>query len=134
MFVKEPLIKTWLATWFYSIFCLSRRDSELNGEPNHNSSNAFLLCRSNLKNLSAHNYVNVFFLKALIAIHNLDVIFTSETYLNSNTPSGGNFWIQFSSFICFELKMGDKTCNSISLETYSGKVKMTSKISLKAFS
>ena len=133
MFVKEPLIKTWLATWFYSIFCLSRRDSELNGEPNNNSSNAFLLCRSNLKNLSAHNYVNVFFLKALIAIHNLDVIFTLETYLNSNTPSGGNFWIQFSSFICFELKMGDKTCNSISLETYSGKVKMTSKYSLKAF-
>ena len=90
MLVKEPLIKTWLAAWFYSIFCLSRRDSELNGGPKHNSSNAFLICRSNLNNLSAYNYVNVFFLKALIAIHNLDVIFTSETYLNSNTHSGGN--------------------------------------------
>ena len=133
MLVKEPLIKTWLAAWFYSIFFLFRRDSELNGGPKHNSSNAFLLCRSTLNKLSAYNYVNVFFLKALIAIHNLDIIFTSETYLNSNTPSGGNFWIQFRSFICFELTMGDKTCNSISLETYSGKVKMTSKISLKAF-
>ena len=90
MLVKEPLIKTWLAAWFYSIFCLSRRDSELNGGPKHNSSNAFLICSSNLNNLSAYNSVNVFFLKALIAIHNLDVIFTSETYLNSNTPSGGN--------------------------------------------
>ena len=75
------IIKTWLATWFYSLLLLLSGDAELNPGPKRNYSNAFSICYWNLNSISAHNYAKVFFLKAYIAIHKFDIICISETYL-----------------------------------------------------
>ena len=80
-------IKTWLATWFYSLLLLLSGDAELNPGPKRNSSNAFLICHWNLNSVSAHNYAKVFLLKDYTAVHKFDIICISETYLDSTTPS-----------------------------------------------
>ena len=145
------IIKTWLATWFYSLLLLLSGDVELNPGPKRNYSNAFSICHWNLNSISAHNYAKVFLLKAYIAIHKFDIICISETYLDSSTPSDdnnleisgytvvrsdhssdnkrGGVCIYYKSFlslrilsaqylqerICFELILGEKTCNFLSL-------------------
>ena len=81
------VIKTWLATWFYSLLLLLSEDFELNPRPKHNYSNAFSIFHMNLSSLSAHNYAKGFLLKAYIAIHKFDIVCISETYLDSSTPS-----------------------------------------------
>ena len=81
------IIKTWLATWFYSLILLLNGDVKLNPGPNHIYSNAFSICHWNLNSISADNYAKVFLLKAYIAIHKFDIIFILETYLDSSTPS-----------------------------------------------
>ena len=81
------IIKTWLATWFYSLLLLLSGDVKLNPGPKRNYSNAFSICHWNLNSISADNYAKVFLLKAYIAIHKFDIIFISETYLDSSTPS-----------------------------------------------
>ena len=81
------IIKTWLATWFYSLILLLNGDVKLNPGPNRIYSNAFSICHWNLNSISADNYAKVFLLKAYIAIHKFDIIFISETYLDSSTPS-----------------------------------------------
>ena len=45
---------------------------------------------SNLSSISAHNYAKVLLLKANIAVHNVDIVCISETYLDSSTPSDDN--------------------------------------------
>ena len=81
------IIKTWLATWFYSLLLLLSGDVELNPRPKHNYSNAFSICHWNLNSIYAHNYAEVFLLKAYIAVHKFDIICISETYLDFSTPS-----------------------------------------------
>ena len=56
------IIKTWLATWFYSLLLLLSGDVELNPGPKRNYSNAFSICHWNLNSISAHNYAKVFLL------------------------------------------------------------------------
>ena len=63
------IIKTWLATWFYSLLLLLSGDVELNPGPKRNYSNAFSICYWNLNSISAHNYAKEFLLKAYIAIY-----------------------------------------------------------------
>ena len=82
------VIKTWLATWFYSLLLLS--GDELNPGPQRNSSNVFSICHWNLNSISAHIYAKVFLLKAYIAIHKFDIVCISETYLESGTSSDYN--------------------------------------------
>ena len=88
-FLVAP-IKTWLATWFYSLLLLLSGDVELNPGPKRNSSNTFLIYHWNLNSISADNYAKVFLFKAYIAIHKFDIICISETYLDSSTPSDDN--------------------------------------------
>ena len=143
------IIKTCLATWFYSLLLLSG-DVELNPGPKLNYSYAFSICHWNLNSISAHNYAQMFVLKAYIAIHKFDNICILETYLDSSTssydsnlkisghtlvrsdhPSNNNrgvICIYYKSYltlrilnvqylqnsICFELNIGDKTCNFLS--------------------
>ena len=77
------VIKTWLATWFYSLPLLFSGDVEINPGSKRNSSNAFSICHSNLNSLSIHDYAKVFLLKAYIAIHKFGIICISETYLGT---------------------------------------------------
>ena len=84
------VIKTWLAAWFYSLFSLLSGDVELNPVPKRNSRNAFSICHWNLNSISAHNYAEVFLLKAYIVFHKFDIICISETYFDSSTPSDDN--------------------------------------------
>ena len=143
------IIKTCLATWFYSLLLLSG-DVELNPGPKLNYSYAFSICHWNLNSISAHNYAQMFVFKAYIAIHKFDNICISEIYLDSSTssydsnlkisghtlvrpdhPSNNNrgvICIYYKSYltlrilnvqylqnsICFELNIGDKTCNFLS--------------------
>ena len=45
------------------------------------------ICHWNLNRISAQNYIKLLLLKAYIAIHKFDIIFLSETYLDSSTTS-----------------------------------------------
>ena len=145
--------KTWLATWFHRLLLLLSGDVELNPGQKRNFSNTFSICHWNLNSISAHNYAKVFLLKAYIAIHKFDIICISETYFHSSTPSGhghnyktGGACIYYKRFlplrivnvqyfqesICFELKIGEKTCNFFYLSTDpQDKVTMTLKLLLK---
>ena len=143
--------KIWIVTWLYSVLLLSGGDVEHNPGPKKSSINAFLVCHWNFSSLPAHNYAEIFVLKAYVAIHRFDIICISKTYLDSSTSpddnnleiSGYNFirsdhpsnnkrggiCINYKHFlplrilnvqylqecINFEMKVGDKVCNFISL-------------------
>ena len=87
------IIKTWLATWFYSLLLLLSGDVELTTVPKRNYSNAFFICFWNLISISAHNYAKIFLLKAYLAVHRFDITCISETCLDSSTPSDDNLEI-----------------------------------------
>ena len=144
-------MKIWIATWLCNVLLSLGGDVELNPGPKQSSVIAFSIYHWNLNSLSAHNYAKVFLLKAYIAIHMLDIICISETYLDSNaSPDDKN--MEISGFnlirsdhpsnnkrggICiyykhllplrilnvqylqecinFEMKIGKKVCNFISL-------------------
>ena len=57
-------------------------DVEVNPGPGHWSSLSF--CHWNLNSISAHDFVKVSLLEAYNAIHKFDIIFLSETSLNSS--------------------------------------------------
>ena len=84
------VIKTWTATWFYSLLLLLRGDVELNPEPKSNSSSTFSICQWHLNCISAHNYVKVFLVNAYIEIYKFDILFISETHFDSGTASDDN--------------------------------------------
>ena len=103
------IIKTWLATWFYSLLLLLSGDVELNPGPKHNYSNAFSICHLNLNSISAHNYAKVFLFKAYIAVHKFDIICISETYLDSSTPSNdSNLEISGYTLVCSDNPSNNK--------------------------
>ena len=95
------IIKTWLATWFYSLLLLLSGDAELNPGPKRNYSCAFSICHWNLNSISAHNYVKVFLL--------FDIICISETYLDSSTPSDdSNLEISGYTLVCSDHHSNNK--------------------------
>ena len=125
-----------IATWVYNILTSLSGDVQFNPGPKNKSDVNFSMCHWNLNSVAAHNYDKVFLLKAYIAVYKFDIIFTSETYLDtsiisddgnlkilgynliwsdhpSNSKRGGGVYLQES--ISFELKIGDKLCNFISL-------------------
>ena len=112
------VIKTWLATWFYSLLLLLSGDVRLNPGLKRNSSNAFYICHWNLNSISAHNYSRCFRLKLILRIisfllsvyqkHTLILVLLLmiTTWKFLGTPS----FVQTTL-----LKIGDKTCNFLSL-------------------
>ena len=69
------VIKTWVATKFYSLLLLLSENVNLNPGSKRNSSNAFSICHWNLNSISAHNCAKVLLLMAYIAIHKFDIIY-----------------------------------------------------------
>ena len=46
----------------------------------------FVNCHWNLNSISAHGYSKLFLLKACNSVHKLDIIYLSETYIDSCVP------------------------------------------------
>ena len=55
--------------------------------PIPSSSQSFSICHWNLKNIAAHNYIELSLLRAYVSTHKFDVIYVSETYLNSDAST-----------------------------------------------
>ena len=74
--------------WLYKVFLISQSgDVEINTEPRRNTDETFSICHWNLNSLLAFNYNKLFLLRAYIAVHKFDVIFLSETCLDSTVAS-----------------------------------------------
>ena len=69
----------------YSLLILLSVDVELNSGSNRASTSNISICHWNLNSISAHNYNKLFLLKTYIAIHKFDIIYLSETCLDSST-------------------------------------------------
>ena len=71
---------------FFSRKLLLSGDIKTNPVPRRNLSNHFTICHWNLKSISAHNFANIQLLKTYLAVHKLDIVCLSETYLNTSLP------------------------------------------------
>ena len=70
----------------YSLLLMLSGDVEINPEPLSNCKEHFSICHWNLNSISAHDYSKLFLLKAYIILHKFDIIYLSETYLDSTIP------------------------------------------------
>ena len=67
----------------YSHHISSSGDMELNPGPNQAISQCFSVCHSNLNSVASHKFSKIQSLIAYNCIHKFDIIFLSESYLNS---------------------------------------------------
>ena len=83
-----------IATWVYSILTALSGGVQLNPGPKNKSRVNFSICHWNLNSISAHNYAKFLFLKAYIAVYKFDIVYISETYLDTSiTSDDGNLEI-----------------------------------------
>ena len=79
--------------WFITIILLYG-DIEINPGPKSSSRECFSTCHWNLNSISAQSYTKVSLLTAYNLIHNFNIIYISETFLNSETaPNDPNLEI-----------------------------------------
>ena len=62
-------------------------DVEKNPGPKSYSAQYLTICHWNLNNVAAHNLIKVTLLKVYLSVHNMDIVFLSETYLDSSVPT-----------------------------------------------
>ena len=81
--------------WHDSRIIILSSDIETNPGPKHSfSSQGLNICHWNLNSLSSHIKTKVSLLSAIISAHKLDIIYLSETYVNSETsPDDDNLEI-----------------------------------------
>ena len=73
--------------WLQILLVLLSGDVEINPGPKRTPKASLSLYHWNLNSTSAHNNVKLSLLKAYLAFHKFDIIWLSETYLNSrNSP------------------------------------------------
>ena len=73
--------------WLQILLVLLSCDVEINPGPKRTPKTSLSICHWNLNSISAHNYVKLSLLRIYLASHNFDIIYLSETYLNSsNSP------------------------------------------------
>ena len=60
-------------------------DIEENPAPKCNSNQSFSICHWNLNSTTAHSYLKISLLRPCISLHNFNVVYISETYLDSTT-------------------------------------------------
>ena len=83
-----------LPLWFYSILVTLSSDVETNPGPKRNSTETFSFCHWSLNSIS-YNYVKISLLKAYVTVHKFDIIYLSETYVDSSTrPDDDNLEIE----------------------------------------
>ena len=71
--------------WFSSLILLSG-DIKTNPGLISSSGQCFSICHWNLNSITAYNYNKLSLLTAYNLVHSFDIIYLSETYLNSETP------------------------------------------------
>ena len=59
----------------------------MNPGPKPNSYKSFSICHWNLNGITSHNFIKVSLLTVYESIHDFDIIYLFETYLNSETLS-----------------------------------------------
>ena len=80
--------------WFKCSLLLLCGDVEVNPGPKQNTAKKFSFCHWNLNSIAAHNFPKLLLLKTYNSIHKFDIIFLSETYLDSNIlPDDSNLEI-----------------------------------------
>ena len=66
----------------------------MNPGPKSDPCHSFSICYWNLNSLAAHNYLKISLLRAYVAIKKFDVVYLSETYLDSSYLSDNdNFYL-----------------------------------------
>ena len=65
-------------------------DIELNPGPKPSSFKCFSICHWNLNSITSHDFLKVKLLTAYNVMHKFDIIYISESYLNSDTSSNDN--------------------------------------------
>ena len=76
--------------WVHALLIRQSGDIEMNPGPKPNPCHSFSICHWNLNSLAAHNYLKVSLLRAYVAIKKFDVVYLSETYLDSSYLSDNN--------------------------------------------
>ena len=79
--------------WFFKIAVKRSGDVEENPGRKPSSSQSFSICHWNLNTISAHNYMKLSLLRAYLSTHKFDVIYISDTYLNSTSTVDENLEI-----------------------------------------
>ena len=80
--------------WVHALLIRQRGDIEMNPGPKPNPCHRFSICHWNLNSLAADNYLKVSLLRAYVAITKFDVVYLSETYLDSSYLSDNdNFYL-----------------------------------------
>ena len=69
--------------WIYSHRISLRGDTELNPGPKQDINQCFSVCHWNLNSVVSHSFAKIQSLIAYNCIHKFDIIFLSESYLNS---------------------------------------------------
>ena len=73
-----------LIRWLYILLITLSGDVELNPGPKRNAVQTFSICHWNLNSICAHNFAKLSLLRAYVSVHKFDIIFLSETYLDSS--------------------------------------------------
>ena len=73
--------------WVHALLIRQSGDIEINPGPKPNPCHSFSICHWNLNSLPAHNYLKVSLLRVYVVITKFDVVFLSETYLDSSNLS-----------------------------------------------
>ena len=76
--------------WVCSILITLSGDIEKNPGPKPSSCDTFSICHWNLNSISANNFIKISLLRAYFSAHNFDILYLSDTYLDSSISSNDN--------------------------------------------
>ena len=80
--------------WLCSLLVMLRGDVEVNSGTKKKDKNCLSICHWSLNSISAYDYSKLFLLNSYNSLHKFDIMWLSETYLDSNTPlTDGNLEI-----------------------------------------
>ena len=76
--------------WIYSLAIKLSRDIEENPSPKANSCDYLSIFHWNLNSICAHSLIELSLLCAYLSVNKIDIIYLSETYLDSGIPFDNN--------------------------------------------
>ena len=118
LFLMSFSLKTYF--WLQSLLVLLSGHVEINSDLTRTLKATLLISHWNLNSIYAHNYVKVFFLRAHLVFHKLDIICLSETYLNSSNSPDDEKWKNLDTIQC-----ALTTRLTVNVEEYAYTIKTT---------
>ena len=79
------VMNVWIAIWLYIILISLSGGIHFNAGRKDKSSSTFSICHWDLNSKMAHSYSKVLLLVVYIAAQKFDIVYISETYLDSST-------------------------------------------------